>query len=42
MLMRELLSDPATPRDASDVDLPMPELGDEVGRETSERRGPIR
>jgi hypothetical protein len=30
--MSELLSDPAAPRDAGDVDLPMPKLGDEVGR----------
>jgi hypothetical protein len=39
MLMGELLSDPAAPRDADDVDLP--KLRDEAGRKPRQRRRPI-
>src|SRR5262245_47321587 len=39
--MGELLSDPAAPRDPGDIDLPMPELGDDPSRKPRERRWPI-
>ena len=41
VLMGELLSDPAAPRDPGDIDLPMSELGDDASRKPRERRRPI-
>src|SRR5262249_59928441 len=37
VLMGELLSDPAAPRDPSDIDLPMPELSDNASCKPRER-----
>src|SRR5262249_57138676 len=42
VLMGELLSDPAAPRDPGDIDLPMSELGDDASRKPRERRRPVR
>ena len=39
--MGELLSDPAAPRDTSDIDLPMPKLSNNASRKPRERRRPI-
>src|SRR5262249_15803237 len=39
--MGELLSDPAAPRDPGDIDLPMPELGDDPSGKPRERRWPL-